>query len=350
MSDKTARSHTHVSNRAKARETLERKAVYKSVLENPFRIQWPSIPINVQNLFLAHLTATFDGVSDYRRRRSTQALERRAKRHSQVKTALAPTGEGTTPSRNTEMDLTSGSCSFPEAQESAGHGESAISPRTLIDSEPEPQTSPLRHLTIGINEVTRGLEAQILRARQVVTVSEAPLPVVSNADDTPVTALVFVCRADVDPPLLVDHIPHLVAACNATCRNTSAPGGLTPVKLVLLPKGSEHSLAAALGLRRVAILAVHREAPLLLALQDLLASVPTVSAPWLVSPDASTPTQKQLVPTHIKQLRTTAPKDMKAAKEQRSKAKAAAKKKKLLTSATRGKREKITASMEPSSS
>lgn len=40
MSDKAARSYTHASNRAKARATAERKDVYKSVLENTFRIQW----------------------------------------------------------------------------------------------------------------------------------------------------------------------------------------------------------------------------------------------------------------------------------------------------------------------
>jgi len=40
MSNKAARSHTHTSNRAKARATIERKDASKSVLENPFRIQW----------------------------------------------------------------------------------------------------------------------------------------------------------------------------------------------------------------------------------------------------------------------------------------------------------------------
>ena len=52
----------------------------------------------------------------------------------------------------------------------------------------------------------------------------------------------------------------------------------------------------------------------------LLDTVPTLVATWL----ASAPGHK-FVPTHIKQVRTTAPKDMKAAKEKRMEGKALAK-------------------------
>lgn len=38
MSSAIARTHTNQSNRAK--DTLERKVVYKSVLENPFQVAW----------------------------------------------------------------------------------------------------------------------------------------------------------------------------------------------------------------------------------------------------------------------------------------------------------------------
>lgn len=76
------------------------------------------------------------------------------------------------------------------------------------------------------------------------------------------------------------------------------------------------------------------------ALAALLESVPLVVAPWLattplrtqVAYSADGPPPKQLrtgetslVPTHIKQLRTTAPKDMRAAKELRAKGRAEAK-------------------------
>lgn len=60
-------------------------------------------------------------------------------------------------------------------------------------------------------------------------------------------------------------------------------------------------------------------------------SVPTVIAPWIIASTPSImskqkmPTNYQFVPTHIKQLRTTAPKDMKAAKELRAKGRSEAK-------------------------
>jgi len=54
----------------------------------------------------------------------------------------------------------------------------------------------------------------------------------------------------------------------------------------------------------------------------LVSSVPTLAATWL-----SVATHRQeLIPTHIKQIKTSAPKDMKAAKERRMKGKALAKK------------------------
>lgn len=40
MSDQTARAHTSKSNRAKVRDSADRKAIFKSVVDNPFRIQW----------------------------------------------------------------------------------------------------------------------------------------------------------------------------------------------------------------------------------------------------------------------------------------------------------------------
>ncbi|KAH7916420.1 hypothetical protein BJ138DRAFT_468458 [Hygrophoropsis aurantiaca] len=344
MSEKTARSHTHVSNRAKARETLEKKAVYKSVLENPFRIKWPSIPMNVQNLFLAHLIAIFDSDSGYRRRRSIQSLERRAKRHRKMSNALVSSGVDASPGDTIMVTPTPQNVVSSSGEtEAATVGGSDTIQAASHNSEQELQTSPLQHLTIGINEVTKALEAQISKSRNVVTISENASIIPSDTERSPTIAVVFVCRADIDPPLLVDHIPHLIAACNAPRMNVHVSGPPQHVKLVLLPKGSEHSLAAALGLRRVAILAVHREALLLSSLDDLLKAVPTVSAPWLSSADAPTSSMKQLIPTHIKQVRTTAPKDMKAAKEQRNQAKTAAKKRRLTASVPRGKRETITA-------
>lgn len=44
MSDKLVRSHTNVSNRAKAKDTFEHRSVYKSVLDNPFTVPWYVFP------------------------------------------------------------------------------------------------------------------------------------------------------------------------------------------------------------------------------------------------------------------------------------------------------------------
>ena len=55
-----------------------------------------------------------------------------------------------------------------------------------------------------------------------------------------------------------------------------------------------------------------------------LESVPALTAPWLMM-EAKAP---QLVPTHVKQVMTSAPKDMKVAKEARSQGRSTAKAKK----------------------
>jgi ribonuclease P/MRP protein subunit POP3 len=58
-----------------------------------------------------------------------------------------------------------------------------------------------------------------------------------------------------------------------------------------------------------------------LSLKTLLDKVPVLTAPWL----SQIETSRSLVPTHVKLLKTTAPKDMKAAKELRREGRAKAK-------------------------
>lgn len=107
------------------------------------------------------------------------------------------------------------------------------------------EPSILKHLTVGINEVTKRLEAQASSARRIQIGSSSN----KTPSDIPLLSVVFVCRADVDPPLLVDHLPHLVAAGN------SSPAACA-VKIVPLPKGAESALSKALGLRRAAVIAI----------------------------------------------------------------------------------------------
>jgi len=200
-----------------------------------------------------------------------------------------------------------------------GEAEVPLGDATAMALAPQDQVPPsiLQHLTIGINQVTRKLESQIKASRQTVVISDQGA-VSSEFPSQQGIKVVFVCRADIDPPMLIDHLPHLVSACNSSRKPPDF------MKLVPLPKGAEFTLAAAMGLRRVAVIAVDSTAPELSSFNSLLQSVPTLTAPWLLhTPKTSIKQAKDLVPTHIKQVRTSAPKDMKAVKGQRAKGRAA---------------------------
>ncbi|KAH0838042.1 hypothetical protein J3R83DRAFT_6282 [Lanmaoa asiatica] len=290
MTTHLARPHSHLSNRAKVRSALERKPVFKGVLENPFQISWPSVPTNVQNVVLARLVAALGNIPP----------RARASRKVSQKTGVS--------SHQRNVGIT----------EEVEHDNSQSNPsQALGQGCAEDRVSGVSHLVIGINTVTKALESQLRVTRRHVVVDNPS----QNGDQLPAQppiVVVFVCYADVDPSALVDHIPYLVAGCNSPRNVTHS------IKLVPLPKGSESTISQILGIRSAAVVAFRHGSPLSEAIRDILDSVPIVSAPWLCPSD--TQGTSQLVPTHIKQLRTTAPKDMKGAREQRSKARAAAKK------------------------
>ncbi|KAF8510861.1 hypothetical protein JB92DRAFT_420220 [Gautieria morchelliformis] len=145
-------------------------------------------------------------------------------------------------------------------------------------------------------------------------------PSTSNPDTERASiAYVFVCRADIDPPLLVAHVPELVASCNAPAPSCKSP----PVHLITLPKLAEVALAEAVGLRRVSIVALDSATPSLATVSSLLADIQPPSAAWLTGPAPQHAASH--IPTHIKQLRTTAPRDMRAAKQARIEGRRAAK-------------------------
>ncbi len=124
---------------------------------------------------------------------------------------------------------------------------------------PNPFPLVLSSLAVGINEVTKRLESLAASHRSQVetrldlnTIPTSPSP----------SRLVIACRADVDPPILLGHIPNLVATCNSARKvyGTDSPqsGGTW---LVPMPKGTEEALSAAMGLRRVSILLVEVRLP-----------------------------------------------------------------------------------------
>lgn len=269
MSEKTARTYTHVSNRAKARQGGDRKVVFKSVLDDPFRIQWydpievsqhcpvtlfhrPSVPINVQNRFLAVAVKLTEGVSEYRLGRGMESRKRkRAKKDAQLQGAnnaskkAKKVGSGVSDEAMEVGSVTiRGEAVSSKSDVSAtGTDVDVLALDHQVSHEPP---SILQHLTIGINEVTRKLESQIKLSRQTVIISDKG----AVSPESPRIKLIFVCRADIDPPILINHLPHLVSAYNSSRKHPDF------MKLVPLPKGAEFTLAAAMGLRRVAVVAV----------------------------------------------------------------------------------------------
>ncbi|KDQ63202.1 hypothetical protein JAAARDRAFT_29217 [Jaapia argillacea MUCL 33604] len=341
MSERTARMHTNVSNRAKAKQSLERKVVFKSVLDNPFHIQWPSVPMNVQNSILASIVSMAEGVAAYHQLRESQSRTRkRARRVAKLGSGGGePSAKKRRPSNEepSNMDIDSPQTTLEGADPHAGI-QNLNEPEDTVTLAPPPI---LHHLIFGINEVTKRLESQVRANRQTIVFSNKETTV---TELSPIR-LILVCRADVDPPMLVGHIPHLVASCNSAIRGRGSSGAhQDSIRLVPLPKGSEFILSEAIGLRRVSILAVDAAAPGLAALEALLGSVPVLSASWLTPQSLSAPQERTLEPTHIKQLRTSAPKDVKAAKQLRAEAKKAAKERNTLKKQTVRKRVKIVAS------
>ncbi|CAA7265903.1 unnamed protein product [Cyclocybe aegerita] len=302
MADQQARIHTQPSNRARPKDAKEKKAVFKGVLDSPLRIQWPSVPLNLQNSILASIIQLLDGASNYFDQRSS--LNRKRKRASKISEVSPPQEKR----RKIAVDETM----VPVDSESNATPQTATNPDldlcetvddvSLTKKVPEPPLL-LHHLVYGINAVTKVLEIQVQNAHRPVIFS------VQEQASKNLTRLkyVFVCRADVDPPLLIDHLPHLVAAFNSNCPSK-------PIKIVPLPKGSESTLAQTLGIRRAAVLAISTNYPEQDGLLPLLDRIPVLSAQWLSRADPS----RSLFATHVKQLRTTAPKDMKVSKELRN--------------------------------
>ncbi|TDL28039.1 hypothetical protein BD410DRAFT_341136 [Rickenella mellea] len=337
-----AQVHTSSSNR-KGKESLEHKPALKSVLANPFHVKWPSPNLNLQNAILARTIDILRGVSEYHIARQIVSRKGKTRRRSERKRKRGEQPDVQNQSAVQPQDAMLGD-GTPESVHAEVHGldnTTASTDTRPVSSIPIPPPPILSHITVGINEVTKRLEAQYRIRRHVLSTSPIlPQPHISEA--LPNIAVVLVCLADIEPQVLVAHIPQLVAACNANV-STCSPC----VKLVPLAKNAEMVLADAMGLRRVAIAALDAAVSVDPALSALLQSVSSVVAPWLtsttgpstnqerqsISSAMPTYTPKTLISSHVKQLRTTTPKDMRAAKEIRVKGRSEAKRKKKLSAA-----------------
>jgi ribonuclease P/MRP protein subunit POP3 len=273
----------------------------------------PSVPINLQNAIFAYLLALIEGVSAYHR----ESCKQSRKRKRQMKVEELQGAKKRRLDEGTAVDQRDDNMDIEETTRALDASEKPIPAKPTI----------LTHMVLGINAVTKRLEQQARQVRRTAVIPAAD----ETMERLPPLACIFVCRAEVNPPILIEHFPPLVAACNSA-------SGQQFVKLVPLPKDSEAKLAESLGIRSAAIIAIdvrpphanHRpgadqipksQFPGLSELVARVESVPLLTASWL-TPAA---TSAQLVPTHIKHLQTTAPKDMKATKEKRTQEKLAAK-------------------------
>ena len=195
------------------------------------------MPDNVQNAVLAGIISALDGVADihHEARRESRKRKRGANEEGASKKAKPQDGNERQSEPAMQIDG-GGSEEVPQAT-----NESA----TISEAFERPPSS-LSYLTFGINEVTKLLEAHAQDHRQSHLLQEPG----SSSPNAPSTMLVAVCLADINPPILIRHLPNLVAACN------SGKGSESTVWLVPLPKGSEDEIAAAAGLRRVAAIAI----------------------------------------------------------------------------------------------
>ena len=259
-------------------------------------IDRPAIPANVQNAILACAVETLKGVDEYhiareaqsRRIKNAKAKQKKAENGKQVAqvettrkrrkldtgeaqeiTEVVAVAERKSKRANTVVDLTNGkrkSHVLDEVTEPPPATNAMEQDKRVLPDPP----SILQHLTFGINEVTKRLERQVLKYRKPTATVISTNDTTSVPSDPPTTSpsstkllnppplrMILVCRSDVDPPLLLAHIPHLVATCNSTnSKGNLDQANFEDVKLVSLPKGAEQVLAQAAGLRRIAVMAL----------------------------------------------------------------------------------------------
>jgi ribonuclease P/MRP protein subunit POP3 len=221
----------------------------------------PLVPINIQNSLLESILTVLNGLADFfdgrghdnrhtkrfrKFNRGEGPLTRRKRRRLYTENENGTTAKNSD-SKNSPMDAEF-STEIMEVDDAVVSSTSADS--NMTRREPPPI---FRHLSIGINEVTRRLECQIKNCRRVVTVAGGGE---ASCSPKPPIQLIFVCRADVDPPLLIAHLPYLVAAYNSSLISYASTEKPDFIKLVPLPKGAEFALAEAIGLRRVSVIAV----------------------------------------------------------------------------------------------
>ena len=184
--------------------------------------------------------SVLDGIAEIHKRAKIEARKRKRGEHDE---GIMEKKKRNLQEKSAEDDT--------EVDETSQLGGIESHAQTEIADSTSKSPSILAHLTFGINQVTKLLE-RTSGSQGHTTVSD-----ISQVSDSqlPSSKLVVVCRRDVNPPILIGHLPNLVAACNSS-RYYSSSENRSQVWLVQLPQGAEQSLAAVTGLRRVATLAI----------------------------------------------------------------------------------------------
>jgi len=202
---------------------------------------------------LARVISILDGVSGYRNARGQENRKRKRPRRRETTEGVGNQKkkqrvDAESMEHGMDLDIPVDVTVIPGSLNAAAVVVASSAPPE--DSQSGPPTI-LRHITVGINEVTKRLESQIESARRTMMVPDAVS--VGSSKSRPVLKIIFVCRADIDPPLLIEHLPHLVAAFNSSQLSSQTSES---IKIVPLPNGAEFALAEAMGLRRVAVMAI----------------------------------------------------------------------------------------------
>lgn len=135
----------------------------------------------------------------------------------------------------------------------------------------------LKHITLGFNSTVKVLEAQAKSKFKKTPLNTTPLK------------YVFVCKPDIEPPLITQQFPTL-------CYTSSTESNI--VKLIALPRGSMSKIEEALG-KPTGIIGMESFEGISSSFKDLLDDVPDVKVPWLENMSYQA--------LNVKMLKTTAP-------------------------------------------